>query len=771
MHQGWLSSRTPDFADDVPEALGFALDAAAADPTWAVPARFVDEWHHRRNLTLPERYGEHMEAARRGNATAAYLAGRLGGEAADLRLDHARRLDPLLGWAWHGEAWRAFAAGRIHQATVSGTRAVAYAADPLELTHFSWALSRYLRADERAVAARDVLEDALLKEGPLALRPGERAMIEAELSLAEMESLEERAQRRGVQRALRLVADAPLQRSERAALALALAERGSDEVPAAVLELALFEANDAELLEAGARRGRRARLVRAFGAGLDGPAIKRAFDDWASSLPEVALDGEGRPKRKPLASVAAWVETHAGGKSLVTGEGLARALAEAGWYEEGLALVRALKAHTTPLGGLSIGDPDARFTQIEGECLRARALLAEIGALARRIDARKAFLRAGAVGDDDVTSEEAGMVSSLGGLTDELARLFGEDDAAEESTRVRYGPLGAVLHPGPTLSAEDARLDRGEEGAPVGGVAELFLRMGRFALIGHGVGQGGPDATVLRLVHIEQRAGEHLGRPFRGTVFWCDGADVPGRFGRLGSSISGAALHEGYYVDLDMVALEKAQWDAVRERFNSRSSWVQLALGARPAKTSTRVQRRETTPPLGAADRMRLAVMQDRGEGAQLAEVSLGELAGVVAVHEEGHLCDRAQWYPLSFGRVMSLISFAGAHGFSSTGIARALEARAQLVALSEADDVRLAWIDLLDAAEGEAGSVTPHARAYRGLLQDLVDRLDAEYEDGSWRDAGLDPEGRWIDQLHRVDPERLRALAVREAQARGLAR
>jgi hypothetical protein len=119
----------------------------------------------------------------------------------------------------------------------------------------------------------------------------------------------------------------------------------------------------------------------------------------------------------------------------------------------------------------------------------------------------------------------------------------------------------------------------------------------------------------------------------------------------------------------------------------------------------------------------------------------------------------------------MRLISFAAAHGFDGQGLARALEARAQLVALCEAEDVRLAWIDILDAAEGAASGVTPHARAYRGLLQDLIDRLDAEVRSGLWNDAGLDPEGRWIDQLHRIDPERLRALAVREARARGLAR
>ena len=99
----------------------------------------------------------------------------------------------------------------------------------------------------------------------------------------------------------------------------------------------------------------------------------------------------------------------------------------------------------------------------------------------------------------------------------------------------------------------------------------------------------------------------------------------------------------------------------------------------------------------------------------------------------------------------------------------RALEARAQLVALCVAEDVRLPWVDLLDAAEGGGAGVTPHGRAYRRLLQDLIDRLEAEVRSGGWRDLGLDPDGRWVDQLHRIEGEALRGLALREARSRGL--
>lgn len=772
MHRAWAASRAPGFEEDqasLDGAIADALTAAELDPTWAVPRRFVDDWVHRRGLTLPGSYGDHLRAARSGSAVDAYLAGRLSGEGADVLLDQARRLDPILGWAWHGEAWRAFAAGRIHRATVAGSRAVRYASDPLELAHFSWALSRYLRADERAEAARSVLEAALLGTDRLVLRPAERAMVGAELALAELQSIEERARRRGAARALELVADPHLTRAERAALALALSSLEGDMVPVEALELALFEAADEALLEPSPKGSRRGRLVQGFAAGLDGAAIARAFERWRATLPAWVLDDQGAPRRPVLERVARAVEAHARGNTLDSGLELSVALIEAGWFAEARALTGALAREARGQ------DSVARVREARGRALRGVALMADVAALARRVDAREAFLRAGATDADGVTSDEAGLVDSLGELTAELARLAGDDALAEVSPRIQYGPLGEILHPGPVLSAEDEGLGRGARGDSVGGVAGLFLRLGRFALVGQGVGQGGPDATVLRLVHVEERSGEHLGRPFRGTVFWCDGADVPGRFGRLGAAISGAALHEGYYVDLSMVAVDLARWDAVRERFAGDGAAIARALGAAPA-AAARGLRTMTSPPLGAANRMRLSVMADRARaagtsGGDLEPMTLSELAAVVAVHEEGHLCDRGSWYPLGVTQVLRLISFAAAHGFDGEELARALEARAQLVALCEAEDVRLPWIDILDAAEGGGAGVTPHGRAYSQLLQDLIDRLDAEVEAGGWRNAGLDPSGRWIDQLHRLDGEALRGLALREARSRGLTR
>lgn len=812
MFEAWEAARVPGFSEevagaagqvpgdgpngaaephsDVDRALLAAESAARAEPRWAVPQRFIDDWRHRPWLTLPARYGEHLEAARRGSAVGAYLAARLGGADADRRMDQARRLDPLLSWAWHGEAWRSFGRGRIRQAIAAGSQALRYARDPGERAHFTWALGRYLRADERDGQARRVLERSLVVDeaGPaVSLRAAERTFIELELALAELESVEDAAVRRGVQRGLAILRRPGIPIPDRVGLALALSGVEDalvvpDEITLALLEAERGASSEVETealrdlrgrgVEPGAEGGRpagsrRERLLGAIESGIDARA---AMAEWAAGLPSWLLDEDGAPRRPVLKRLVSLALSSGPDAGALEQEQLGDALIDAGWFREAKAFSKWIR------------DPVVS-ARIEESAVRGRAVLGSLRALASRLDARAAFLKSGAVAADGIASLEKGRITTLGALREEIEGRFvaagALDKVTEQHPKIAYGPLGAILHPGPRFSAEDEALGRGSQGEIVPGISKLFSTMGRFALIGNGVGQGGPDATVLRIVGVEERSGSHLGRPFRGTVFWCEGADVPGRFGRMGAAISGAALHEGYYVDLEMVAVEKAQWDELRTRFLGRPDRVDAALSVRGAKVPVR-QRTETTPPLGAADRMRLAVMRGdagtrgssglpRGTGEDLREISLGELAHVVATHEEGHLCDRGQWYPLSIGRVMKLISLAAAHRFQAGAIARALEERAQLVALAASDDVRVAWIDILDAAEASGGGVTPHGGAYRRVLQDLVNRLDQEWRRGEWAGSDLDPERRWIDQLHRVDPERLRALAVREAKSRGL--
>ena len=150
---------------------------------------------------------------------------------------------------------------------------------------------------------------------------------------------------------------------------------------------------------------------------------------------------------------------------------------------------------------------------------------------------------------------------------------------------------------------------------------------------------------------------------------------------------------------------------------------------------------------------------------------SLEVLCEGVATHEEAHLCDRMAWYPLSMGRVLSLAGFAARHGFSGSRISEALEERAQLVAMAVLEDPRPLWVDLLDAADRSlGGGGAPHGAAYRRLLGRLLDRLQVEAEAGGWASVP-GPGARWIDRLHLIEADDLRALALREARAEGLVR
>ncbi|MEM6567326.1 MAG: hypothetical protein AAF957_02885 [Planctomycetota bacterium] len=792
----WEASRQFGFAESAEAQRAALVDAEAAlalDPDWAAAARFADEWRHRPSLTLPDRYAEHLEGVASGRASSAYLAGRLGGPGGSDLLERSVRMDPALAWGWHGVAWHLYLGGDGAAASRAGERAIELARDAHELALFSWAQSRYLRADEDVLGAIELLRRALERDDALALRPSERTYLEVELASIELRFEDDAARRRGVERGLDLVGRSGLTHAERTALATTLASTNGNLVArteiAQRLLLAASESDSADegdairtlvdrvLPTAGIAFVGSSTPIHAVPVGSVAHELETAFatgdlDDigaaiaaWQGNLPRGLL-GPGPsavPAHAPLATLV----------QAVRGSGddgeIAEALLGAGWFREALAFARAIRARDRELS-----------RQIEERAVQGRATLDALLQLARRIDAREAFARAWGESDGDADVRDAERVSSLRALEGEIVRTFGRsgyqvEDEDRSSPAIEYGFIGAVLHPGANFSAEDERLGRGEEGAPVPGIAALFRRMNRFALVGNGAGQGGPDATVLRVVGVEERAGEHLGRPFRGTVFWCQGADVPGRFGRLGAGISGAALHEGYYLDIGQIAAEQRGWIALAERFvEAPERAVALSVGRAPLDPSRRT---EVSPALGAGDRMRLAVLEslagieEPGTGRIEPDFALDHLTHVVATHEEGHLCDRAGWYPLSVSRVMSLISFAGAHGFSGQRIARALEERAQLIAVAACRDPRVPIVDLLDAAEEGGASVTPHGAAYRRVLARLVERLEKEYLAGEWDGADLQPDGRWIDQLHRLDPEALRGLAIREARARGLAR
>jgi hypothetical protein len=368
--------------------------------------------------------------------------------------------------------------------------------------------------------------------------------------------------------------------------------------------------------------------------------------------------------------------------------------------------------------------------------------------------------------------ESVGRIEDLDELLAAITPLFerhrseGGLPVIANSPRTKYGPMATVIHPGPVYSRADEQSGRGVAGEPVLGLSSELLEMGRFGLFGESVGGGGPDGTVLRLLAFEERSGEHLGVAYSGTVAWCDGADVPSRPVRRGARITGAALHEGYWIDVAGVRAELERWLQLEDEFlGGDGQRGELALAGRgptlPANADARTRAR-VYAPLGEADRVRLALLRGRTAAPRM---TLEELLEVTAVHEEGHLTDRTRFLPLTrhpFGALGLLL----ASGLSPQGVAQMLEYRAQLVALCVAVEPRIPLAECLDGAEGDTG-VTPHAAAYRKLMADWLELLERERAAGEL--PALDDEHYLIHQLHLLRAEDVRRVSLLLAESRGM--
>lgn len=796
--------RDADGLDDRRAAVAAAERAVELAPDWIAPRRFLDD-RMRGDLRAPEVLAGYVVRLReeRDDPRWLYLAGRLEARAGKTRFARAAERDRRSAWAHHGLAWCASIDGHWRDAARLERRALECARDPFERTFFSTTLAGFLAAGGREGLALETLERRLGEDD---LQPFERADLAVELALTELGSSRVGIRRLGIQRSLDLIADALVAADDVVRLVSGLRMRfPTDELDRSEVALALAERRDVtgrrllnEVLLSGAPSPLSlAQYFEALAdAGFDGDTLNlrpirfllgdpaRAVEGWLAALPPQVLDEDGLPRSERLRDVVLTARALATSASDddAARETFGEALIEAGWFEEanGFAArsdgewAAALRARA--LAGMQAIASIRRLAQDQDRAPSLPPLLRAVPPSSRDAD------------ELEVVEPDDQLAALLASMAPAVARahrwLGGEQDRTQVaralvgSPRIDFGWLGSLVHPGPRFSAEDERLGRGSLDAPVSGLAEELARLGRFGIFGKLVGSP-PDGTVLRTLLIEWREGEHLGVPWSGTIAWCEGADVDGRAARRGASIGGAALHEGFWVDVAVIREELGRWRALAAGFSEASNpgalRAALAVGGLPLPGQAAAD--QAIPPrarveagLGEADRVRLAVLASRAPERADApgELSLGDLIAVTAAHEEGHLCDRTRFFPVS-NNLLGVAMLVARAGFTATGIAELLEYRAQLTALCVVPDPRVALAQILDAVDAADAGVMPHDAAYRRLLQDLLTELDRALtsEPGDWPE--LDPERQLLHQLHALHPERVRRLGLRVAMREGL--
>lgn len=804
--QAELRAALPDSPARARDALERAVSIA---PDWVAPRRALDEILRVDLRALDALAGYRAAlAAGLGDASTLYLAGRLEGRDGYVRFERALTFDATLAWAWHGMAFAAAAQGDMAAARRAAARALSLARDPYERTFFTATLARFEVASGWREEARERL-DARAEDPETA--PGDRTALAVQATMLLLLSPGIDAEAEANERALALLRSSDPTNAEIADLVavlrrltpdgdtgrivLALAARPGavrdrlraelllDEAPSP-LALGLLERG----LSAAGVTPPSGALVRAarFAAG----DCRGAAERWMADLPSAARGPDGRPADPRLARAADLAcELPENARAQELSE-LGDALVAAGWFREArsvaarLAFVdldAAAELDARALSGLTFLSGTRRtLDRVDAEMARPRQRIPRPRERTDASGSAHASMAARARAPAQIPRTLDDLLGALAPHAAEARAFLGGDTDLDRvraelvaSPRRSYAGLAHVVHPGPRLSAEDEDAGLGAAGTPVGGLSQLLAGLGRFGLFGQLSGDA-PDGTVLPLLALEERSGEHLGVSWRGTVAWCEGADVPSRAGRMGARIAGAALHEGYWIDVDQVRSEVASWAELARSFTGLPERVRLALGVQglavTAGESGRRERTATSSLLDQAERVRLAVLHDRaprGEHAagELGRVDLDELLSTSGAHEEGHLCDRTRFLPLSrkWPRALALLLDCG---FSPRRVQEELEYRAQLTAIAAVADPRVPLAQVLDGVEGGT-SVTPHAAGYARLLDDLVLMLDDEMTRGAFPSIARDR--TLVHQLHRLTPEEVRTLAVALAKRKRL--
>ncbi len=617
-----------------------------------------------------------------------YLLGRLLSRSEERRraFEEAIERDPDFAFGHHGLAVALREEGDLGGAEAAYRRAIA--CDP-RLPEPRRGLVEMFLGDERF---REALEEA--REG--------RSALPLDGRLAALASVA--AQRRepgpgpgeALAHALDAVGNAPGDAGSFAALRLALEKRPVEEdLQRARLALARGEERrrppDAEAERRGTLGWIEMRRGDPFAATAEYREAARGGFVSASSREEFALSLLGAGFFREAGKV--WLE---GIPDSAAGEGkgdllasLDRCEAAPGDAESLRALARLLLSTGRPraarllagrLRALLPGDAGAR--SIATECDREESFLREVAEVLRRT----------------ARGRGPGTLSGFLGEAGRLSREILGEDVTRGSRMRSYFPLGSILDP--------------STGA--GGLPAWFTSRGRFAVFGRRT-FGRPDGIVLRTLSRKPIEGEILGRPFRGEVVLGDSREISPSRGGAGGDIAGAAVFDGYFVDLDAVRGRAGEIARLIERHAPRREAVfsdPLPPCAHEADLLS------IDEPLALEEKLLLRASERRQGG------WIERVLETVETHERAHLADAASLLPVG-SHLLAVVGLLFRGGVSPSGVEAILEARAELSTLAASGETEIVLAGMVGAVESP-GSRDPHAVGYRGVLEDLVRRIRA---------------------------------------------
>jgi len=220
-------------------------------------------------------------------------------------------------------------------------------------------------------------------------------------------------------------------------------------------------------------------------------------------------------------------------------------------------------------------------------------------------------------------------------------------------------------------------------------------------------------------------------------------ARVKGYVASRGAVIAGAGLGRTVYLDLDAI-----------EREDRQGLLSPVGPGCEPRKARDPAERLSLAEPLDVVGRL------DRASRADAGDAYAALLLQALELHERQHIVDFQSF--VSRGAGSQLWTLLGA-GLLPSAVRAAIERRAQLQALRDADDPRIPLAHALAVlpVDGDA-TADEHAQGYAALVRDFIVVLDG----GGWPGSaslesfGIRRDAVLVQQLQHLPPEAVRAIA-----------